>query len=162
RPPLRQQLVRRRDVRRPAPLPHRQPRAPRHRRLRPHRLREPDADGGERPHRRVDPGDQPRVARPDERHRARHAIERRPVVPRLDWRAEGDKCVTLLRDLLRIPTVNRGTNEPGDGNERPAAELLADFLREAGVEPKLYEKTKGRTNVVARVKGTGERPPLLL
>src|SRR5439155_16207007 len=81
---------------------------------------------------------------------------------RLDWRAEGDKCVTLLRDLLRIPTVNRGTNEPGDGNERPAAELLADFLREAGIEPKLYEKTKGRTNVVARVKGTGERPPLLL
>jgi acetylornithine deacetylase/succinyl-diaminopimelate desuccinylase-like protein len=80
----------------------------------------------------------------------------------VDWRAEGDTCVTLLRDLLRIPTVNRGTNAPGDGNERPAAELLAEFLRQAGVEPRIYEKTKGRANVVARIKGTGERAPLLL
>ena len=25
------------------------------------------------------------------------------------WEAEGDRCVALLRDLIRIPTVNRGT-----------------------------------------------------
>jgi acetylornithine deacetylase/succinyl-diaminopimelate desuccinylase-like protein len=80
----------------------------------------------------------------------------------IDWRAEGDRCVALLQDLLRIPTVNRGTNEPGDGNERPAAERIADFLREAKVEPRLFEKTPGRTNLVARVKGTGEKAPLLL
>ena len=80
----------------------------------------------------------------------------------IDWRAEGDRCVALLQDLLRIPTVNRGTNEPGDGNERPAAERIADFLREAKVEPRLFEKTAGRTNLVARVKGTGEKGPLLL
>ena len=70
----------------------------------------------------------------------------------IDWRAEGDRCIALLQDLLRIPTVNRGTNEPGDGNERPAAERIAEYLREAGVEPRFFEKTPGRTNLVARLK----------
>src|SRR4051812_29799161 len=79
-----------------------------------------------------------------------------------DWDAEGDRCVELLRDLIRIPTVNRGTGEAGDANERPAAERLADMLREAGIEPKLLEKKKSRTNLVARVKGDGSKPPLLL
>lgn len=76
--------------------------------------------------------------------------------------AEQDRCVALLQELLRIPTVNRGTGEEGDGNERPAAELLADVLAAAGLEPKLLEKKKGRTNVVARLRGRGEKPPLLL
>jgi acetylornithine deacetylase/succinyl-diaminopimelate desuccinylase-like protein len=86
----------------------------------------------------------------------------------IDWRAEGDRCVSLLQDLLRIPTVNRGTNEPGDGNERPAAERVAEFLREAGVEPRFFEKTRGRTNLVARLRAGSPgndgttRGPLLL
>jgi acetylornithine deacetylase/succinyl-diaminopimelate desuccinylase-like protein len=86
----------------------------------------------------------------------------------IDWADEGDRCVALLQDLLRIPTVNRGTNEPGDGNERPAAERIAQHLREAGVEPRFFEKTKGRTNMVARLRKRGEngsgteRGPLLL
>jgi acetylornithine deacetylase/succinyl-diaminopimelate desuccinylase-like protein len=80
----------------------------------------------------------------------------------MDWNAEGDTCVALLRDLIRIPTVNRGTRDEGDGNERPAAERVAEHLRAAGLEPKLFEKQKGRTNLVARVKGTGQKPPLLL
>ncbi|MGO8999262.1 MAG: M20/M25/M40 family metallo-hydrolase [Polyangiaceae bacterium] len=78
----------------------------------------------------------------------------------IDWRAEGDRCIALLQDLLRIPTVNRGTNEPGDGNERPAAERIAEYLREAGVEPRFFEKTPGRTNLVARLKsnpGKGDK-----
>ena len=83
----------------------------------------------------------------------------------IDWRAEGDRCIALLQDLLRIPTVNRGTNEPGDGNERPAAERIAAFLREGGVEPKLLERTPNRTNLVARLRAKDEsssRGPLLL
>jgi len=80
----------------------------------------------------------------------------------IDWTAEGERCVSLLAELLRIPTVNRGTGEEGDGGETPAAEFLADFLRDAGVEPRLFAKKKGRACLVARVKGTGERPPILL
>jgi acetylornithine deacetylase/succinyl-diaminopimelate desuccinylase-like protein len=77
----------------------------------------------------------------------------------IDWASEGDRCVTLLRDLIRIPTVNRGDE---GCNERPAAELLADFLAEAKLDPVLLEPEKNRTSVVARLRGTGEKPPILL
>ncbi|WP_394825329.1 M20/M25/M40 family metallo-hydrolase [Pendulispora albinea] len=80
----------------------------------------------------------------------------------IDWGTEGDRCIALLADLLRIPSVNRGTGEEGDGGESPAAERLAEFLREANIEPRIFEKKKGRACLVARVKGTGERPPILL
>ena len=80
----------------------------------------------------------------------------------IDWSLEGTRTVELLSQLLRIPTVNRGDGAEGDGNERPAAELLAEHLRAAKLEPKLFERKKGRTNVVARLKGTGEKPPILL
>ncbi len=83
-------------------------------------------------------------------------------MPAAIGQAEKDRCTSLLQELLRIPTVNRGTNDEGDGNERPAAELLADFLRDAGLEPKLLEKKRGRTNVVTRLRGNGSKPPLLL
>lgn len=80
-----------------------------------------------------------------------------------DWKKEGDACVELLRDLIRIPTVNQGTGgDEGAGNERPAAERIAEELRQAGLEPKLLEKVRGRTNVVTRLKGNGRKPPLLL
>lgn len=80
----------------------------------------------------------------------------------IDWKAEGDACVSLLQELVRIPTVNRGTRDDGDGNERPAAELVAERMRAAGLEPKLLEKQKSRTNVVTRLRGDGTARPLLL
>lgn len=80
----------------------------------------------------------------------------------VDWEKEGTACVELLRELIRMPTVNRGTGEGGDANERVAAERLAETMREAGLEPKLLEKKKDRTNMVVRVKGDGSLPPLLL
>jgi acetylornithine deacetylase/succinyl-diaminopimelate desuccinylase-like protein len=79
----------------------------------------------------------------------------------IDWHAEADRCVALLQDLIRIPTVNRG-NDSREGQERPAAERIADFLRDARLDPRLLEPEKGRTSVVARVKGTGDKAPLLL
>lgn len=62
----------------------------------------------------------------------------------------------LCQRLLRIDT----TNPPG--NELPAAELLADELSEAGLDPVVLQSRPGRGNVVARLRGTGELPPLLL
>ncbi|MGI5429728.1 M20/M25/M40 family metallo-hydrolase [Streptomyces sp. CA-179760] len=62
-----------------------------------------------------------------------------------------DEVVTYTSDLIRIDTTNRGG---GDCQERPAAEYAAARLAEAGIEPTLLERTKGRTNVVARVEGT--------
>lgn len=62
----------------------------------------------------------------------------------------------LCQELLRIDT----TNPPG--NELPAAELLADELLQAGLEPAVLESAPGRGNVVARLRGTNAKPPLLL
>jgi acetylornithine deacetylase/succinyl-diaminopimelate desuccinylase-like protein len=76
-----------------------------------------------------------------------------------DWSVEGDACVALLRDLIRIPTINRG---PEGCDERPAAELLADFLRAKRLDPVLLEPEPRRTSVVARLRGTGKKPPILL
>lgn len=67
-----------------------------------------------------------------------------------------DHAFRLCRDLIRIDT----TNPPG--NERPAADLLAGELASAGLDPVVLESAPGRGNVVARLKGTGKKPPLLL
>lgn len=61
-----------------------------------------------------------------------------------------------LRALLRLDT----TNPPG--NEGPAVDLLADVLRQGGLEPEVLVSPQGRPNLVARLAGTGARPPLLL
>ncbi len=67
-----------------------------------------------------------------------------------------DDAKRLCQTLLLIDT----TNPPG--NERAAAEVIATALREVGVEPQLLEAEPHRTNLVARIRGTGAKPPLLL
>jgi acetylornithine deacetylase/succinyl-diaminopimelate desuccinylase-like protein len=68
----------------------------------------------------------------------------------------GDEAVRLCQQLLRIDT----TNPPG--NERPAADLLAEELAAAGIAPRILESAPGRANLVARLKGDGSEAPLLL
>jgi acetylornithine deacetylase/succinyl-diaminopimelate desuccinylase-like protein len=68
----------------------------------------------------------------------------------------GDEAIRLCQALLRIDT----TNPPG--RERPAADLVAGELADAGLEPRVLESLPGRANVIARLRGTGEKPPLLL
>ena len=68
----------------------------------------------------------------------------------------GDEAVKHLQALLRIDT----TNPPG--NETPAAEYLADYFTQQGLAPTLIGETPDRKNVIARLKGTGAKPPLLL
>jgi acetylornithine deacetylase/succinyl-diaminopimelate desuccinylase-like protein len=64
--------------------------------------------------------------------------------------------VELTRDLIRLDT----TNPPGE--EHIAVELIERLLRDANIECERYESEPGRPNLVARVKGRGEAPPLLL
>jgi acetylornithine deacetylase/succinyl-diaminopimelate desuccinylase-like protein len=61
----------------------------------------------------------------------------------------------LLQGLIRIDT----TNPPG--NETTAAELLRDYLEDAGVSCELYAKIPERANLVARIPGRGDGPTLL-
>ena len=67
-----------------------------------------------------------------------------------------DEAVRLLQELIRLDTVNP------PGNETLAAELLRDYLEPSGVECELYAREPGRANLVARIRGRGEGPSLLL
>jgi acetylornithine deacetylase/succinyl-diaminopimelate desuccinylase-like protein len=62
----------------------------------------------------------------------------------------------LLRRLVRIDTVNP------PGAERPAQELLAGLLEDAGFDVALLGRTEERPNLVARLRGAGEGPSLCL
>jgi acetylornithine deacetylase/succinyl-diaminopimelate desuccinylase-like protein len=62
-------------------------------------------------------------------------------------------AVALLQQLIRLNTVNP------PGNERPAQELLAGVLRDAGFEVELDGRTHERPNLVATLRG-GDGPAL--
>jgi len=64
--------------------------------------------------------------------------------------------VELLQQLIRYDT----TNPPG--NEADCIAFLRGLLENAGCEVELYAKDPARPNLVARLHGRGDRPPLLL
>lgn len=72
-----------------------------------------------------------------------------------DGRLEAE-ALDLARDLIRLDTSNL------PGNETPAAELLAAYLGEAGVEVELAGPDPDRQNLIARIPGTGDGPSLML
>ena len=63
-------------------------------------------------------------------------------------------ATALLQQLIRIDTVNP------PGNERPAQELLAGVLGEAGFDVELDGRTPERPNLVATLRGAGDGPTL--
>lgn len=62
----------------------------------------------------------------------------------------------ICRALVRFKTIN----PPGD--ELPAAEYVAGLLNEAGFEIRLVRHAETRASVIARLKGQGTAPALLL
>ena len=66
------------------------------------------------------------------------------------------EITNLLRDLIRINT----TNPPG--KETQAANFLAQYLSKDGFNTEIIESEAGRGSVITRLKGTGEKPNLLL
>ncbi len=66
------------------------------------------------------------------------------------------EITSLLRDLIRINT----TNPPG--NETQAATYIAEYLSKEGFKTEIIESAPGRGSVITRLKGTGEKPNLLL
>ncbi|HWE22909.1 MAG TPA: M20/M25/M40 family metallo-hydrolase [Myxococcales bacterium] len=60
----------------------------------------------------------------------------------------------ILHDLLRVDTSH--------GNETAALKPVLDRFQRAGVPAQLIESEHGRGNLVARVRGTGAKKPLLL
>lgn len=74
----------------------------------------------------------------------------------MNWPQITHETARHLQDLIRLDT----TNPPG--NELIAAEHLARVLQTEGIEPLALESAPKRGNVVARLKGSGQAPPLLL
>lgn len=77
------------------------------------------------------------------------------------WAAAHDELVELLRDLIRIPSIN-----PPDpaGAETQVAQYLARRLAAEGLEPGIVEPVPGRGCLHVRLRGdgTGGDPLLLL
>ena len=64
--------------------------------------------------------------------------------------------VELLRELIRFDT----TNPPG--NEGECVAFVRRLVEEAGAEARIVSRDEARPNLLARVEGAGEAPPLLL
>jgi acetylornithine deacetylase/succinyl-diaminopimelate desuccinylase-like protein len=64
--------------------------------------------------------------------------------------------VELLGDLLRFDT----TNPPG--NEGACIAHVQRLVEDAGAETRIIARDESRPNLIARVRGAGEAPPLLL
>jgi acetylornithine deacetylase/succinyl-diaminopimelate desuccinylase-like protein len=62
----------------------------------------------------------------------------------------------FLSDLIRIDT----TNPPG--NETHAAHFIAEYLAKEGFKSEIVESAPGRGSIVTRLRGSGEKPSLLL
>ncbi len=74
----------------------------------------------------------------------------------IDWKALGDETVDLLRRYLMIDT----TNPPG--NEIEGARFLARVLEREGIASETVESAPGRANLVARLRGDGSLPGIVL
>lgn len=74
----------------------------------------------------------------------------------LDWTAAHAETVSYLQRLIRFETVNP------PGHELPLARYLESVLMSEGIETQLFEPAPSRAAVVARLRGTGARRPVLL
>ncbi len=64
-----------------------------------------------------------------------------------------ERTAEILQTLIRFDT----TNLPG--NEAACIAYIDGLLTEAGLQTTLLAKDPQRSNLVARLKGSGERPP---
>lgn len=87
-------------------------------------------------------------------HTAELSPQERAVLDYLDDHA--DDHVSLLQELIRSKPVNP------PGNEERAAALLRPILDELGFEVEEYTEIEGRPNLVARLRGSGDGPTLLM
>jgi acetylornithine deacetylase/succinyl-diaminopimelate desuccinylase-like protein len=92
------------------------------------------------------------------------------VTDPIDWAAATEEVVAMLRDLIRIPSVNPPGVEDGAagrdsiGAETAAARYCADVLDGAGIDSELVEVAPGRGSCFARLSASGPnpQPPLIL
>lgn len=72
-----------------------------------------------------------------------------------------ESVLEVLRDLVRIPSVNPALAPEEAHGEREIAGFVRDWLRARGIEARIEEAAPGRPNVAASV-GAGSGPTLVL
>jgi len=73
-----------------------------------------------------------------------------------NWQAVGEETIARTRDLLRLDTRNP------PGNEIRAARYLHDLFAAEGIAGEIVGPSSDRATFIARLKGDGSAPPLLL
>ncbi|MGI9103062.1 MAG: M20/M25/M40 family metallo-hydrolase [Terriglobales bacterium] len=74
--------------------------------------------------------------------------------PQPDWSKANTEMLQFLTALVRIDTTN--------GNETAAAQYVKGVLDREGIASEVFERVPGRGNIVARLKGSGKKQPVLL
>jgi acetylornithine deacetylase/succinyl-diaminopimelate desuccinylase-like protein len=74
----------------------------------------------------------------------------------INWQEVGAETISCLRDLLRLDTRNP------PGNEIRAAEYLRALLQTEGIQGEIVGPGSDRGTFIARLRGDGSAPPLLL
>src|SRR5215217_1653520 len=77
-------------------------------------------------------------------------------MPELDWAKVEEETMRHFQALLRIDT-----SDP-PGNEAPAVEYLKTVLEGEGIEVKILAHDPKRPNLVARLRGSGKKRPVLI
>jgi acetylornithine deacetylase len=72
-----------------------------------------------------------------------------------------DRCISLLRDLVSIDSVNPSL-VPGARGEGEVAAAIADRMRTMGLDVDLQEVEPGRPNVIGVLEGRSPGPSLML
>ena len=80
--------------------------------------------------------------------------QRPPGSPSPDFARARDEAVGFLQDLVRIDT--------SAGNETRAAEYLKSVLDREGIPAEIFTLESSRGSLVARLKGSGRKRPILL
>lgn len=74
----------------------------------------------------------------------------------VDWANVEAETLAHFQALVRMNTADP------PGGERPAAEYLRHVLEAEGIPAQILESEPNRTNIVARLKGSGRKRPILL
>lgn len=83
-----------------------------------------------------------------------HAYPTEDAAHRAARAVRTERVHELTRRLVDVPSPT--------GEEGPVAHLIAEMLRDAGVEPYLQEIEPGRYNVIGRLRGSGGGPTVML
>jgi len=75
---------------------------------------------------------------------------------KIDWPRYQDTAVDLMQKYLRINT----SNPPG--NEIEAAKWFKAMFDQNGIQNEIFEYKPGRANIIARIKGSGSKRPIIL